>query len=260
MKLSSFLVYFLMIIRNAKLPHFRSQKPEVRSQELEAGIRQERCLDLNLDLRSGRIVLLLGDSGSGKSTLMRCIAGFKELEAGEIDLQNQRVAMLLQNPFHQIIMQKAHDELLFPMKNAGMPDDAALAELNKVATMLKIEHLLDRNMNTLLFGETQLLMIAATVLTPADIYLFDEPTSHLDPPFIRLFYGVLRYLAGQGKTVLSSSQNIDEFVFVDRILSLENGCLKSDLTKAEMTAKVQTGEIKTDKQLIRQKLEELKRK
>lgn len=229
-----------MLMINAHLPH------------------SNNSFGRDLELKAGEITLLSGNSGSGKSTLMRCIAGFKELKAGEIDLQGKRVVMLLQNPFHQIIMQKAHDELLFPMKNAGIPDDEALVKLNRISAMLKIEHLLDRNMTSLSFGETQLLMIAATCLSPADIYLFDEPTSHLDPPYIKLFYTLCRYLADKNKIILTSTQSLDEYIFTDKILILGEGSMKALYTKDDMETLIEIGSIKTDKQMIRQKLEELK--
>ncbi|MFA6618389.1 MAG: ABC transporter ATP-binding protein [Candidatus Neomarinimicrobiota bacterium] len=214
-------------------------------------------LGQDLHLKAGEITLLGGDSGSGKTSLMLCISGFKDLKAGEMEPAPQAVAMLLQNPFHQIIMQKAYDELLFPMKNAGMADGEAQAELSKIANMLKIEHLLDRDMNTLSFGETQLLMIAATCLSPANIYCFDEATSHLDPPYIKLFYAVLRYLADKNKIILASTQSLDEYAFADNVIILNKGSIQDVYSKAEWKNQLKKASIKTDRQLIINKLEGL---
>ncbi len=248
-----------MFIKDAQLPHFSYQRSLNGNPDKKEGSLSKIGVDLDLHLNPKQIYLLLGDSGSGKSTLMRCIAGFNELKSGEIELQGKQVAMLLQNPFHQIVMQTAYDELYFPQKNAGVNKEKAEAEILKISKMLDISSLLNRNISTLSFGETQLLMIATTVLTPADIYLFDEPTSHLDPPAIKRFYACLSFLAKKGKTILVSTQNTDEYTFADRILFLENGKLNADYTKDEMRGYVQSGKIKTDVQMIKAKLKGLKK-
>jgi energy-coupling factor transport system ATP-binding protein len=174
---------------------------------------------------------LIGDSGSGKSTLMRCIAGFTDLQQGEVDLQSMKVAMLLQNPFYQIIMQSVKDELEFPLKNAGIAEAEISVRVQELAELLEIKDLLYRDISTLSFGETQMVMIAATCLTPADIYLMDEPTSHLDPPKIQLFYHVMRQLCTLGKSVCIASQSIDEYHFVDRIVLMEKGRIVANVAR-----------------------------
>ena len=65
----------------------------------------------DLEIKSGESILLLGNSGCGKTSLLKVIAGFSDFQAGEIEAGDKRVAMLLQNPFHQIIMQYVRDEL-----------------------------------------------------------------------------------------------------------------------------------------------------
>ena len=136
--------------------------------------------------------------------------------------------MLLQNPFHQIIMQKVHDELYFPLKNGGIEGEEAENMIKKTLDELQIGHLMDRDMSTLSFGETQLVLIAATCLTPAEVLLFDEPTSHLDPPYIKLFYSFVRELAQSGKSICITSQSPDEYIFVDEGLVDGQGKYQSD--------------------------------
>ena len=252
-------IYSNMRLINAKLPHFYESTRVGSTPVREDHKEYPKPSTFNLHLRSGRVVLFLGDSGSGKSTLMRCIAGFKDLEEGEIDLQEKQVAMLLQNPFHQIIMQKAHDELFFPQKNAGIETESAENEIAKICKILEITHLLERNINTLSFGEAQLLMIAATALTPADIYLFDEPTSHLDPPHISRFYTLLSILAEKGKTVVVSTQNTDEYRYAARMIILDKGNLKADYSKDEIEKLVKRGDFTTDVEMIIAKLGGLKK-
>lgn len=213
----------------------------------------DRSLDLDLALDPGKLVLLLGDSGCGKTSLLKAIAGFADLAEGEIS-GDERVAMLLQNPFHQIIMQKVHDELLFPLLNAGVEKSQAEIELRQFAADLQITELLDRDMSTLSFGETQLVMIAATCLTPADILLMDEPTSHLDPPFITLFYSCMRVLADKGKSICISSQSPDEYIFADDIWIMDKGSMTAIFSVEDGPKALKDSGIDLDSDHIEQRM------
>ncbi|MEA2076567.1 MAG: ABC transporter ATP-binding protein [Candidatus Marinimicrobia bacterium] len=231
-----------MIIHNAHLEHF------------------PRPIGTDIELKKGECVLLLGNSGCGKTSLLKAIAGFSDLHAGEIDRNNKRVAMLLQNPFNQIIMQKVWDELYFPLKNAGKSEEEIDLEIEKIAEILKIEHLLDRNISTLSFGETQLSMIAATCLTKADIFLMDEPTSHLDPPGINTFYKYMSKLANSGKSILITSQSPDEYRFVDKVWIMEDGKIKAKILADTCPETLNEQNIILDSILIKMRLKELKQK
>ncbi|MCD6337415.1 MAG: ABC transporter ATP-binding protein [Candidatus Marinimicrobia bacterium] len=228
-----------MIIRNAHLSHFPS------------------ALGVDLEIKSGESILLLGNSGCGKTSLLKAIAGFSDLQAGEIDAGDKRVAMLLQNPFHQIIMQLVHDELYFPLKNAGKDKEESESELTKIASLLHIEHLLDRDISTLSFGETQLVMIAATCLTEADIYLMDEPTSHLDPPAIKIFYTCMKQMAKSGKSICITSQSPDEYIFNDKVWIMDEGEIKSRFSENECPEVLEKHDIILDSTLVDKRLKEI---
>lgn len=228
-----------MIIRNAHLSHFTSS------------------LGTDLEIKSGESILLLGNSGCGKTSLLKAIAGFSDFHSGEIETEGERVAMLLQNPFHQIIMQYVHDELFFPLKNAGKSREEAELEVKKIASLLQIEHLMDRDISTLSFGETQLVMIAATCLTEADIYLMDEPTSHLDPPAIKIFYSCMKEMATSGKSICITSQSPDEYCFNDKVWIMEQGSIKALFSADKCPEAFKTHEIILDSELVDKRLKEI---
>jgi energy-coupling factor transport system ATP-binding protein len=164
--------------------------------------------------------------------------------------------MLLQNPFHQIIMQKVRDELTFPLRNSGMGKDEADDQCMEIVEKLQIGHLMDRDISTLSFGETQLVMIAATCLTPADILLMDEPTSHLDPPFVKRFYQCMRDLANEGKSVCITSQSPDEYIFADEIWIMEKGVVNTQIDVHKGSVALKDAGILLDKDMVDKKLEE----
>ena len=228
-----------MIIRTAHLAYFLSP------------------LGADLEIKAGESILLLGNSGCGKTSLLKAIAGFSDLQTGEIEAGDKRVAMLLQNPFHQIIMQYVHDELFFPLKNAGKSKEESESEVTKVASLLNIEHLLDRDISTLSFGETQLVMIAATCLTQADIYLMDEPTSHLDPPTIKIFYSCMKQMAKSGKSICITSQSPDEYIFNDKVWVMDEGVIKAQFSIDECPKAFEKHHIVLDSILVNKRLKEI---
>ncbi len=206
------------------------------------------------EMKPGERILLLGPSGSGKTTLFKVIAGFTDPEKGSITPENAQVAMLLQNPFHQIIMQTVRDELHFPLRNAGIPPDEAKTAADRIADILGIVPLMDRDTATLSFGEIQLVMIAATCLTPADIVLLDEPASHLDPPAVRACYRCAELLSAEGKIVCISSQTPDEYEYVDTVWILNDGALTACLSKEAFAADYRSYGILLDRDLIKERL------
>jgi len=188
--------------------------------------------------KSGESSLLLGNSGRGKTSLLKAIAGFSDLEAGEINAGDKRVAMLLQNPF-------------------GKSKEESESEVTKIASLLQIEHILDRDISTLSFGETQLVMIAATCLTEADIYLMDEPTSHLDPPAIKIFYTCMKQMAKSGKSICITSQSPDEYCFNDTVWIMDDGEIKGRFSENECPEVFKKHDIILDSTLVDKRLKEI---
>ncbi len=211
-----------------------------------------------LELRAGERILLLGHSGCGKTSLLKIIAGFSEPAEGHIDDEGQRCGILLQNPYHQIIMQNVHDELFFPQKNAGKSTKEAEAAVAEIVEILGIKSLLQRDIPTLSFGEIQLVMIAATCLTGADIILMDEPTSHLDYPTIKACYRCMDMLAARGKTVCVVSQTPDEYRFFDTVWIMKEGKIIARLSAAEFSEHYEKYDIVLDNKLIMNRLHDTK--
>jgi energy-coupling factor transporter ATP-binding protein EcfA2 len=225
-----------MILNNIRLKHF-----------------SETLGPRELRLIPSHAILLLGPSGCGKSSLMKCMAGYSEPADGNISFEG-KTAILLQNPHYQIIMQTVREELNFPLKNAGKMEKERDEAINEIISLLDIRSLLHRDVNTLSFGEVQLVMLAATFLTEADIYLLDEPTSHLDPPAVRACYRCMDLLKQRGKTICSSGQISDEYSYFDEVWIMEKGSIKACVPAGEFGKKMDTYGMHSDRQLIRERL------
>jgi ABC-type sugar transport system ATPase subunit len=153
-----------------------------------------RVLDsLNLTVRGGEVIALLGPSGSGKSTLLNAVAGFRPINSGEILLAGRNVAA----PGHTepperrdiaFVFQDyglwphltAIDTVAYPLRRRGVRPGPARDQARGILERLGIGPLADRRPAQLSGGEQQRVGLARAMAREAALYLFDEPTAHLD--------------------------------------------------------------------------------
>lgn len=178
-----------------------------------------------LTFQKGKIYLLLGDSGCGKTSFLKALAGFIPKNHLEGTLPTFQTALLLQNPMHQMIMSTVESELKFPLIQYGFSDNDVEKKSTKIAEFFRLDSLLKSKLYDLSFGELQTVMLAATLLIPADLILLDEPTSHLDYPMIEKMYSWIHQY-GNDSAFLVASQFPDEYRFVDTVLHFMGHQLK----------------------------------
>ena len=145
--------------------------------------------DLNLDIREGEFLVLLGSSGSGKSTLLNCIAGLLDITDGQIFMKDKNVTwdepsergvgMVFQS-YALYPQMSVEGNLAFGLKNAGIPKAEIKKRIAHTAEVLQIEPLLKRKPAALSGGQRQRVAIGRALVRDVDIFLFDEPLSNLD--------------------------------------------------------------------------------
>ncbi len=205
--------------------------------------RKENALsDISLSIDSGEFVCLCGKSASGKSTLLRLIKSevspggemMGDISFGD-DIKSSEIGYIMQNPDEQIVTDKVWHELAFGLENIGIPKDEIRRRVSETAVFFGIEPLMQRDTDTLSGGEKQLVNLASAAAMSPKILLLDEPTSKLSPSAEDLFLAVLERLNRElGMTVIISTHETDKiFPISDRIIILEDGCLKSFLSPAE---------------------------
>jgi ABC-type Fe3+/spermidine/putrescine transport system ATPase subunit len=156
--------------------------------------------DLDLTVEADQVMVLLGPSGSGKTTLLSAVAGFVQPSAGEIRLRGRTVAagchgdpperrdvgMVFQS-YALWPHMTALETVAYPLRRRGL----ALAEAGRQALELlermEIGRLADRRPAELSGGQQQRVGLARALARRAGLYLFDEPTAHLDAPLRGLF-------------------------------------------------------------------------
>ncbi len=196
--------------------------------------------DVTLQVRRGEILALLGPSGSGKSTLLSTVAGFLPPTRGEVWLDGRLVASEEQaEPPERrdvaVVFQSyalwphlsALDTVAYPIRRRGSTRRTARREALDILDRLRIGHLADRRPAELSGGEQQRVGLARALARQASVYLFDEPTAHLDTHVRGVFLDemvVRREASGAGG--LYATHDAEEALgLADRVALLNAGRL-----------------------------------
>lgn len=202
------------------------------------------CEGINLTVRDGEMVCLIGSSGSGKSTLLRCMNLLEEIDEGEIFLDGIDISApgLDPQPIRQQIGIVFQSFNLFPHMTAAenvMLAPRRIHKRSRAELMPEVEALFakfglaDRMQNypdQLSGGQQQRVAIVRALAMQPKIMLFDEITSALDPELVAEVLDVLRQLHAQGMTMVLATHEMnfarelaDKVCFLDGGRILEEG-------------------------------------
>ncbi|MFI9548139.1 ATP-binding cassette domain-containing protein [Streptomyces sp. NPDC052016] len=190
--------------------------------------------DLTFTVVPGRVTGFLGPNGAGKSTTMRLVLGLDRPTSGTATLGGRPYATLRESLRHVgalLDAQAPHGS------RTGRDHLRALAASNRIPVR-RVDEVLEetglapaarRSVRTYSLGMRQRLGIAAALLGEPEVVLLDEPSNGLDPEGIVWIRGLLRRLAGEGRTVLVSSHLMNETAsFADHLVVLGRGRLLAD--------------------------------
>lgn len=221
------------------------EQPVVRIKELHKSYGDLEVLKgVDLDVKRGEVVVILGPSGSGKSTLLRCVNLLEVPTSGKIFFEDTEIT----NPSTDINELRKHVGMVFQSFNLfphltakgnvmlaqqkvlkRSKDEAekiALAELEKVGLLERADHY----PNQLSGGQQQRVAIARALAMEPHVMLFDEATSALDPELVRGVLDVMKSLAKEGMTMMVVTHEMgfardvaDRVVFMDGGVVVEQG-------------------------------------
>ncbi|NLS11736.1 amino acid ABC transporter ATP-binding protein [Vibrio sp. SM6] len=204
--------------------------------------------DINLNIKKGEVVSILGSSGSGKSTLLRCINWLEQPERGaiyigdkrigvdadtnkpakykELAKMRQRIGMVFQsfNLWPHLTVKQNVMEALIHVKHwsKAAAEEMAETQLKKVG----MSHKLDSYPNMLSGGQKQRVAIARALAMEPEVLLFDEPTSALDPELVDEVLTVMKTLSKEGYTMVIVTHEMEFARQVsDQVVFLEKGIL-----------------------------------
>jgi multiple sugar transport system ATP-binding protein len=145
--------------------------------------------NLNLEIKDGEFMVLVGPSGSGKSTALRMLAGLEEVSSGAIQIDGEDVsnappkdrdiAMVFQNYALYPHMSVA-ENMGFALKLKGVPKAERQQKVAEVAKILGLEQYLDRKPKALSGGQRQRVAMGRAIVRSPKVFLMDEPLSNLD--------------------------------------------------------------------------------
>ncbi|MBP3194882.1 MAG: ABC transporter ATP-binding protein [Cardiobacteriaceae bacterium] len=230
----------------------RSKTPEA-----EKAIKRLAVINnLNLTIKPGEKIGLVGRSGAGKSTLVNVLLRFYDLESGKITIDGQNIAELKQDSLRRhiamvtqdtsLLHRSVRDNILYGKPDATEEELRRAIEQSEAAEF--IEHLSDPQGNVgldaqvgergvkLSGGQRQRIAIARVLLKDAPILILDEATSALDSEVEAAIQESLNRLM-DGKTVIAIAHRLSTIAAMDRLIVLDGGQIAEEGTHAELLAK-----------------------
>jgi simple sugar transport system ATP-binding protein len=198
--------------------------------------------NVNLTIRSGEILCLLGENGAGKSTLMNILYGLYSADEGEILIDGQRVdfespgeaiaagiGMVHQHFMLVPVFTVAENVVLGvePTLRGGVIDiDEARKDVRSISEQYNLAVDPDAIIEELPVGTQQRVEIIKVLFRDAEILVFDEPTAVLTPQEVQEFFGIVRKLKSDGKGIIFITHKLKEVLELsDRIAVLRRGAV-----------------------------------
>ena len=177
--------------------------------------------DINLDVRAGERLAIVGASGSGKSTLMNIIRGLKEIDDGERWVLAGTTIGYLQQDVPVKVGQTVREFILEDLSPESR-EEAQSYRMEMVAEPLHIK--LSDRMDNLSGGQKQRLSITTALVHGPKVFFLDEPTTGLDPQARRNLWDLIEQVRAKGISVILTTHYMDGAeVLCDRIAIMDNG-------------------------------------
>ncbi|AEK23034.1 ABC transporter ATP-binding protein [Capnocytophaga canimorsus] len=201
---------------------------------------------INLTIKKGEYVALMGPSGSGKSTLMNILGCLDTPTSGSYilngkdvskmtdnelaDIRNREIGFVFQT-FNLMPRTTALDNVALPMVYAGFPKEERQKRSKEVLEMVGLSDRIDHKPNQLSGGQRQRVAVARALVNHPSIILADEPTGNLDSKTSYEIMNLFDEIHNRGNTVILVTHEEDIANHAHRIIRLRDGLIDSDLHK-----------------------------
>ena len=222
-----------MIIQTNNLKRFF----QVGSEKVEA------LKGINLSVEKGEFLSIMGPSGSGKTTLMNIIGCLDTPSDGEYFLnsklvnnldddelakiRNKEIGFVFQS-FHLLGKNSALNNVLLPMKYAGINEDEAMSRAKNVLDKVGLTDRINHAPSELSGGQQQRVAIARALVNKPSIIFADEPTGNLDSQTGTDVMNLFKELNDQGQTIILITHEEDIARQSKRIINIKDGLIESD--------------------------------
>ena len=204
--------------------------------------------NMNLHIPDKEFFVILGPSGAGKTTTLKMIAGVESVSEGTISIngmavnalppEKRNVAMVFES-YALYSHLSVFENISFPLHAPGMPDlsrEEIKSSVYRVASLLKIDTLLDRKPSELSGGQRQRVALGRAMVRKPDVFLLDEPLSHLDAKIRSQMRSELKKLQDSvNTTIIYVTHDYNEaLALADRIAVLDRGKIQQIGTPDEV--------------------------
>ena len=207
--------------------------------------------DVNIAIKKGEFIGLIGHTGSGKSTLIQQLNGLLRPTSGTVLLNGKdiwekkkeirkvrfQVGMVFQYPEYQLFEDTVIKDIGFGPRNMGLSQDEVNQRVMQAVDFVGLDHaLLEKSPFDLSGGEKRRAAIAGVIAMDPDVLVLDEPTAALDPIAENDIYQKYSDMTA-GKTSVFISHRLASTRFCDRILFIADGGIAEEGTHKELLAK-----------------------
>lgn len=201
--------------------------------------------EINLTVRRGEFVAIMGPSGSGKSTLLHLLGGLDQPTAGQVWIDGMELARLKDKQltllrrektgfvfqfFNLIPTLTAYENIILPMTIAGRPERTIRARIDRIVELMGIGRSLRQFPSQLSGGEQQRVAIARALITEPAILFADEPTGNLDyTTGLDILDLLWDSCAKLGQTIILVSHDAKAAAYADRVLFVRDGSIAEEI-------------------------------
>lgn len=214
------------------------------SKHYEMGENIVKALDgIDVKIKKGDFIAIVGPSGSGKSTMMNMIGALDLATEGEIFLDDENIENLEESELAQIRGRKigfvfqtfnliptltALENVMLPMTFQGLGGEEKLERAEKILKKVGLEHRKNHFSNELSGGEMQRVAIARALANNPEVILADEPTGNLDSKTGKEIMKIFTDLNKKGKTIILVTHDLDLTKYATKVLKLRDGKIEEE--------------------------------
>ena len=208
---------------------------------------------LNIDIKKGEFVAVLGHNGSGTSTfakhlngiLLQCsgkvyVAGIDTADDERLFELRQHAGMVFQNPDNQIVSSIVEEDVAFALENLGVPYEEMRQRVDDALKAVQMYEYRKHSPSQLSGGQKQRVAIAGIIAMRPDCIILDEPTAMLDPQGRKEVLKTIRRLNKEnGITIVLITHYMDEAAKSDRVIVMDSGKVVFDDVPKEVFSHVE---------------------
>ncbi|MBP3583468.1 MAG: energy-coupling factor transporter ATPase [Clostridia bacterium] len=213
--------------------------------------------DINLSVKRGEYLAVLGHNGSGKSTLAKLLNLILVPTVGKIYIDGvdvtaedfdedgvfdvrRKVGMVFQNPDNQLVATVVEEDVAFGPENLGLPREEIRRRVNSSLSMVGMQDYMHHAPHKLSGGQKQRVAIAGIIAMRPEVIIFDESTAMLDPMGRAEVISIMERLnREEGITVINITHYMEEAARADRVVVINDGRLTLDGTPREVFSEVE---------------------